>query len=81
VLYAPDFVVNAGGLINIAEELAPGGYHADLAMAAVRRIFDTLTSVLQAADQDGVSTASAADRRAEQRIAALSAVHQIRIPT
>ncbi|HEV2761277.1 MAG TPA: Glu/Leu/Phe/Val dehydrogenase dimerization domain-containing protein, partial [Acidimicrobiales bacterium] len=28
VLYAPDFVVNAGGLINIAEELAPGGYHA-----------------------------------------------------
>ncbi|CAA9249481.1 MAG: Branched-chain amino acid dehydrogenase [deaminating](EC [uncultured Acidimicrobiales bacterium] len=81
VLYAPDFVVNAGGLINIAEELAPGGYHPDLARAAVRRIFDTLTSVLSAAEQDGVTTAEAADRRAQDRIAALSAVHQIRIPS
>ena len=80
VLYAPDFVVNAGGLINIAEELAPGGYHPDLALAAVRRIFDTVTSVLQAAEVDEVTTAEAADRRAEDRIAALSAVHQIRPP-
>jgi glutamate dehydrogenase/leucine dehydrogenase len=80
VLYAPDFVVNAGGLINIAEELAPGGYHPDLAQAAVRRIFDTVTSVLHVAEVDGVTTAEAADRRAEHRIAALSAVHQIRPP-
>jgi glutamate dehydrogenase/leucine dehydrogenase len=81
VLYAPDYVANAGGLINIAEELAPGGYHPDLAQAAVRRIFDTVTSVLQAAEEDGVSTAEAADRLAEKRVAALSAVHHIRIPT
>jgi leucine dehydrogenase len=81
VLYAPDFVANAGGLVNIAEELAPTGYHPDLALAAVRRIFDTVTSVLQVAEADGVSTAAAADRRAEDRIAALSAVHQIRRPT
>jgi glutamate dehydrogenase/leucine dehydrogenase len=80
VLYAPDYVVNAGGLINIAEELAPGGYRSDRALTAVRRIFDTVTSVLQAAEADGVTTAEAADRRAEQRIAALSAVHQIRPP-
>jgi len=81
VLYAPDFVANAGGLINIAEERAPGGYHPDRAQAAVRRIFDTLTSVLQVAEVDGVTTAEAADRRAEDRIAALSAVHQIRTPS
>ena len=81
VLYAPDFVANAGGLVNIAEELAPGGYHPDLALAAVRRIFDTVTSVLQTAEQDRMSTAEAADRLAETRIAALSAVHQIRVPT
>jgi glutamate dehydrogenase/leucine dehydrogenase len=81
VLYAPDFVANAGGLVNIAEELAPGGYHPDLALLAVRRIFDTVTSVLNAAEEDGVTTAEAADMRAEDRIAALSAVHQIRIPT
>jgi len=81
VLYAPDFVANAGGLINIAEELAPGGYHPALALAAIRRVFDTVTSVLHVAEVDGVSTAEAADRLAEKRIAALSAVHQLRIPT
>ena len=81
VLYAPDFVANAGGLINIAEELAPGGYRPDRARTAVQRIFDTVTSVLQAAEVDGVTTAEAADRRAESRIAAVSAVHQIRTPT
>jgi len=81
VLYAPDFVANAGGLINIAEELTPGGYSPDRASAAVRRIFDTVASVLKAAEADGVSTAEAADRLAENRIAALSAVHQIRLPT
>jgi len=81
VLYAPDYVTNAGGLINIAEELAPGGYHPERAQAAVRCIFDTVTSVLQTAEQVGVSTAEAADRLAETRIAALSAVHLIRIPT
>ena len=81
ILYAPDFVANAGGLINIAEELAPGGYRPDLAQRAVERIFDTVTSVLQTAEVDGVTTAEAADRLAEDRIAALSAVHQIRPPT
>ncbi len=78
VLYAPDFVVNAGGLINIAEELAPGGYHPEAARRAVRRIFDTVTSLLDAADHAGISTAEAADRLAEQRITAISAVHQLR---
>jgi len=80
VLYAPDFVANAGGLINIAQELAPGGYHAGLALAAVRRVFDNLTEVLQVAEAEGITTAEAADRRAEERIAAVSAVHQIRRP-
>jgi leucine dehydrogenase len=81
VLYAPDFVANAGGLINIAEELAPGGYRPERAAAAVRRIFDTVTSVLQSAEVDRATTAEAADRLAEGRMAALSAVHQIRTRT
>ncbi|MDP8936903.1 MAG: NAD(P)-binding domain-containing protein [Actinomycetota bacterium] len=78
VLYAPDFVVNAGGLINIAEELVPGGYHHDRAYDAVRRIFDTTSSVLNVADAEGMSTAEAADRVAERRIAQLGHVRQIR---
>jgi glutamate dehydrogenase/leucine dehydrogenase len=79
VVYAPDFVVNAGGLINIAEELAPGGYHHERAHAAVRGIFDTTTSVLDRADAESISTAAAADRMAEQRIARLAHVQQIRV--
>jgi leucine dehydrogenase len=81
VLYAPDFVVNAGGLANIAEELAPGGYSPDRARAAVERISTTVASVLHAAEADGVTTVEAAERRAEERIAALSAIHQIRTRT
>ena len=50
-------------------------------LAAARRIFDTVTSVLNVAEEDGMTTAEAADRRAQDRMAALSAVHHIRIPT
>jgi valine dehydrogenase (NAD+) len=78
VLYAPDYVVNAGGIINIAEELSPTGYHAERARAAVRRIFDTTAAVLEAAEAEGITTAEAADRRAERRIDAIGRVHQIR---
>src|SRR3954447_19059941 len=45
-VYAPDFIVNAGGVINIAEELSPAGYHRERAYAAVRSIFTTTTEVL-----------------------------------
>jgi leucine dehydrogenase len=75
VLYAPDYVVNAGGVINIAEELV--GYHRERAYANVRRIFDTTTAVLATAESEGITTASAADRLAESRIAGLGHVQQI----
>jgi len=78
VLYAPDFVVNAGGLINIAAELAPGGYHQDLALTAVGAIFDTVTALLEAAELGDISTSEAANRLAEGRIAASPAIHQAR---
>jgi glutamate dehydrogenase/leucine dehydrogenase len=78
VLYAPDYVVNAGGLINISEELWPGGYHRERAYSSVRRVADNTEQVLAIAEADGISTAAAADRLAEQRIQALSQVHQIR---
>jgi len=76
VLYAPDYVVNAGGVINIAEELR--GYHRERAYANVRRIFDTTLSVLAAAEAARTSTAAAADRLAEERIASLSTVRLLR---
>ncbi len=76
VLYAPDYVVNAGGVINIAEELR--GYHRERAYANVRRIFETTTAILETADAEGIPTAVAADRLAERRIAALAGVQGIR---
>jgi leucine dehydrogenase len=80
VLYAPDYVVNAGGLINIAEEMAPGGYHRESAYVSVRRVADSIERVLNIADAEGIPTVAAADRLAELRIESLGHVAQIRIP-
>lgn len=76
VLYAPDYVVNAGGVINIAEELR--GYQRDRAWGEIRRIYDTTLAVLETAESEGTTTAAAADRVAERRIAALGDVRLIR---
>ena len=78
VLYATDYVVNAGGLINIAEELAPGGYRPARAEAAVRRVFDTTAEVIAIAASEDVTTAEAAEQLAERRIADVTRVRQIR---
>jgi glutamate dehydrogenase/leucine dehydrogenase len=78
VLYAPDFVANAGGLINIAEELSPAGYHPARAQAAIQRIFHTTSAVIATAEADAVTTAEAAERLAEARMSAMAHVHQIR---
>ena len=72
ILYAPDFVINAGGVINIAEELGRP-YDADRAQTSVERIADTLRLVFARAKDDGVPTHIAADRLAEERIAAARA--------
>ncbi|MEA2703456.1 MAG: valine dehydrogenase [Actinomycetota bacterium] len=79
VLYAPDYVVNAGGVINIAEELAPRGYNRVRAFEAVRRVFDNVSAVLTAAEAEGSTTAAAADSLAERRIEAIGHVHQLRV--
>jgi leucine dehydrogenase len=76
VVYAPDYIVNAGGVINIAEELV--GYHRERAYSNVRRIFDTTLAVLETAEHEGITTAQAADRVAERRMGELARIHQIR---
>ena len=69
VLYAPDYVVNAGGVINIADELH-GAYDHDRAFARVAGIRETMTAVLRTARDEALTTADAADRLAERRIEA-----------
>ncbi len=68
ILYAPDFVVNAGGIINIAEEFV--GYSRERALRKAAVIEDTTARVLEAARTRGVTTERAAEDLARRRIAA-----------
>ncbi len=68
ILWAPDFVVNAGGLINIAEEF--GGYEPAAARRRVRGIADTLAQIFDAADSIGATPLTAAMELARQRLVA-----------
>jgi glutamate dehydrogenase/leucine dehydrogenase len=76
ILYAPDFVVNAGGVINIAEEFV--GYHQERAYANVRRIFDTTAAVFAEADRRGVTPVTAAEARALDRLDRVGGLSRIR---
>jgi glutamate dehydrogenase/leucine dehydrogenase len=71
ILYVPDFVANAGGVINICEE--PGGYDRERAMRHVAEIEGNVHRVLDRAEADGLTTAVAADLIAEDRLAAARA--------
>ncbi len=72
ILYAPDFVVNAGGIINIAEELR--GYSWERAAIAVDRIGDNVNRVLDRAEADGINPHLAAVAMAQDRIAAIGSL-------
>jgi leucine dehydrogenase len=72
VLYAPDFVVNAGGVINIAVETGPGGYDHDRAYKRIATIHDTLRRVFTIAAGKNITPAAAADHLAEERLASAS---------
>jgi valine dehydrogenase (NAD+) len=78
ILYAPDFVVNAGGLIQVADEV--GGYRSERARAAVARIFQTTRDVLSLADSEGQTPGGAAATLAERRIASLGRLRRILVP-
>ncbi|MFK7871587.1 MAG: Glu/Leu/Phe/Val dehydrogenase dimerization domain-containing protein [Oligoflexales bacterium] len=66
VLYAPDYAINAGGLINVSHELR--GYNRDAAMADTAKIYDTMLNIFETAKSQNIPTAQAAGALAEQRI-------------
>ena len=66
ILYAPDYCVNAGGLIQVADELE--GFSFDRAKQRATGIFETTRNVIELAREEGVPPAIAADRLAERRI-------------
>jgi valine dehydrogenase (NAD+) len=66
VLYAPDYVVNSGGLVQVADEL--DGFSFERARKRVEGVFDTTLEVLQLAERDGVTPEEAAERIAQERL-------------
>ena len=68
ILWAPDFLINAGGLINVYSELK--GYNRDAALAQASKIYDTTLEILRKAAQEDITTIKAAKIIAEERIEA-----------
>ena len=68
ILYAPDYVINAGGLMNVAAELAPGGYDADATMKRVEGIPQVLTAIFRRAEAEGRTTEEVAEAIAKERL-------------
>lgn len=66
ILYAPDYVINAGGVINVAEELA--GYNRQRALNKVKSIYNILETVFEISRQKNIPTSIAANELAEKRI-------------
>jgi valine dehydrogenase (NAD+) len=77
ILYAPDYVVNAGGVIQVADEIE--GFNFERAKLRATKIFDTTKEILALADTEGVSPATAADRLAERRMAEVGRLRTIRV--
>jgi leucine dehydrogenase len=69
ILYAPDFVINAGGLINVYNEITGSGYNRERAMRMTRGIYLNMMRVFEIAKAEKIPTYVAADRVAEERIA------------
>ncbi|MEE3806100.1 Glu/Leu/Phe/Val dehydrogenase [Lysinibacillus fusiformis] len=67
IVYAPDYVINAGGVINVADELY--GYNRERAMKRVDGIHDSIEKIFAISKRDGIPTYVAANRLAEERIA------------
>lgn len=66
IVYAPDYVINSGGVINVADELQ--GYNRDRAMKKVETIYDNIERIFEISKRDNIPTYLAADRMAEERM-------------
>jgi valine dehydrogenase (NAD+) len=78
ILYAPDYLVNAGGVIQVEDERH--GFSFARAQSKASGIFDVALRVFRAADEEGVSPAVAADRLAEERMRSVGRLATIRLP-
>ncbi len=84
ILFVPDYIANAGGLIQVGDEalhLTSGGFSFERARVAAGGIYDTTLDILRAAQADGVPPQVAADRLAERRLAEGAAAQTLLLPS
>ena len=77
ILYAPDYVVNAGGIINVSAEVGMA-YNEDLAREKTERIYEVMERVIHTSKREEIPTFMAADRLAEDRLASVRGVRRLR---
>jgi valine dehydrogenase (NAD+) len=80
VLYAPDYVANAGGLCQVADEALHHEFSFARAEAKAATIYDTTLSIFRLADAEGVPPAVAADRLGERRMADVGRLRTVLLP-
>ena len=77
IVYAPDYVTNAGGAINVSFELAEGGYNEAASIRAIEQIYGRVFEILETSKETGRPTWQIADEMAEKRIEAVKALKGI----
>lgn len=80
ILYAPDYVVNAGGLINVSDELHPAGHSPERCHRKAEKIGETLLEIFAEAKATGLTSEEAAERVAERRMARVTRLRSIWLP-
>ena len=76
IIYAPDFLINAGGIINAAAEIGQP-YNPDRSRQQTERIYEQMAAVLTTSSKKEISTARAADLLAEKRLASVRGVRHV----
>lgn len=80
IVYVPDYVINGGGVVNVADEFHRDGYHQERAYGRVRQIGRQVEEILQRAEREHVPTQNAADQLAEHRMHVLGRINSTYIP-
>lgn len=80
IVYVPDYVINGGGVVNVADEFHRDGYHKERAYSRVRQIGKQVSEILLHSQEENIPTQDAADRVAERRIHELGKINLTYIP-
>ncbi len=77
ILYAPDYIVNSGGIINVEAELGDAGYSPERAREKTERIHEIMGNVIRTSQSEEIPASVAADRLAEERLASVRGIRSI----